>query len=438
MAANPADQCLQVETTRVQSTSLQEFVRAFNACETPKDAVKLVQDITKVLTALISVQSDSVHVSIASLAGVLMGECSLPMEAAVAELSSKISCRSSDVELPMTCTSFLDDDGSEVDVTGHLKNHARLTMKASLSSDDVGRLMYQAGDSVKVELLGQCLGHHGEFWKQVALSYPMNFACFAGMDIVTAIRAYLWCFRLPGEAAQIERIMEGFSRSYYHHNTSSDRDERQVIDGEFTSKEVRGLVKHKSCWDSEAVGWYVQQPLSGPKLLPCCVHCGALDGDAGDLVACQGCNVVHFCRKCRKSASRYGHAVVGMIGYGRACVAAKCAAGSLGPDYNIITFQRSLRGNGTLETTAVSEESLQWEAVSPFKTQDSVMVLAYAIIMLTTNLHSPNVKEKMKKHEFIKQNRGVNGNDENFPGDFLSKVYDDMQREKLTVMRNVN
>jgi len=127
-----------------------------------------------------------------------------------------------------------------------------------------------------------------------------------------------------------------------------------------------------------------------------------------------------------------------LIGYGRACVAAKRAAGSLEPDYNIITFQRSLRGNGTLETTAVSEESLQWEAVSPFKTQDSVMVLAYAIIMLTTNLHSPNVKEKMKKHEFIKQNRGVNGNDENFPGDFLSKVYDDMQREKLTVMRNVN
>ena len=65
------------------------------------------------------------------------------------------------------------------------------------------------------------------------------------------------------------------------------------------------------------------------------------------------------------------------------------------------------------------------------------MVLAYAIIMLTTNLHSSNVKEKMKKHEFIAQNRDVNGGS-NFPGDFLAKIYDDVQKEELKVMRKVD
>merc|ERR1712093_967325 len=87
-----------------------------------------------------------------------------------------------------------------------------------------------------------------------------------------------------------------------------------------------------------------------------------------------------------------------------------------------------MSGHGATETSVVSEDSLNWAPVSPFRTQDSVMVLAYAIIMLTTNLHSANVKDKMKKHEFIKQNNDVNGGD-NFPGDFLSKIYDDIKQE---------
>jgi hypothetical protein len=123
-----------------------------------------------------------------------------------------------------------------------------------------------------------------------------------------------------------------------------------------------------------------------------------------------------------------------MIGYGRACIAARHFAGTLGTDLRI-SYQRSLTGNGPLETSVVSDECLNWETESPFKSQDSVMVLAYAIIMLTTNLHSAKVKDKMKKHEFIKQNRTVNDGD-NFPGDFLGKIYDDIKREELKVMRS--
>merc|ERR1712232_141414 len=117
------------------------------------------------------------------------------------------------------------------------------------------------------------------------------------------------------------------------------------------------------------------------------------DGDAGDLVACQGCNVVHFCRKCRRDACRYGHAVVGMVGYGRACVAARREMGLLGQDLEI-TYQVM---GGMEKKSVVSKTDLEWEQVSPFRTQDSIFVLSYAIIMLATNLHSAKVKEKMKK-----------------------------------------
>lgn len=43
-----------------------------------------------------------------------------------------------------------------------------------------------------------------------------------------------------------------------------------------------------------------------------------------------------------------------------------------------------------------------------FASADAPYVLAYSIIMLTTDLHSPQVKNKMTKEQFIKNNRGIN------------------------------
>merc|ERR1719356_397106 len=276
------------------------------------------------------------------------------------------------------------------------------------------------------------------------MSFPENFILFKGMDIVPAIRAYLWCFRLPGEAAQIDRILSGFARSYFRFNTPetkespphapeektrsprlSDSDSDESTDED----EDREIVGQRRSWDAVAPGWYVRQPLSGPQQLPCCVHCGNLDGECGDLLPCQGCNLVHFCRRCRRRASQCGHSVVGTLGYGRACVAAKQEAGDLALDQQI-AFRRTM--SGRVGTATVSKRSCHWERVSPFKNEDSVMVLAYAIVMLTTNLHSSKVKSKMEKHQFIKQNVGVNGGG-NFPGDFLSQIYDDIRQEELKV-----
>ena len=38
---------------------------------------------------------------------------------------------------------------------------------------------------------------------------------------------------------------------------------------------------------------------------------------------------------------------------------------------------------------------------------DTILVLAFAIIMLNTDLHSPNVKRKMSKEEFTRNLRGM-------------------------------
>jgi hypothetical protein len=416
------------------ANSLEDFILAFNACQSPKEVLRLVQGVCKVFTAFVSVQSNSLEVHYTSLAGSLVDECRFPVESTVSQLASKMQQLLLEDGISATLVSFLDDAGDVVEETLPLKDYIRLTAHAGLSPSDVGRIMYQAGDRVSVELLGECLGSHADFWKEVAKSYPQNFACFAGMDLVEAIRNYLWRFRLPGEALQIERIMEGFSQSYFHYNTMLHKDERAMMDGDVNaSVESQAQVQQQGCWDEGAQGWYVHQPLSGPKLLPCCSHCGEIESETTELLVCQGCKVIHFCRKCRRNASRCGHAVVGMIGYGRACAAARIAAGTLNTDRQI-AVQRSLSGRGELETLVVPEESLNWVPVCPFRTQDAVFVLAFSIIMLTTNLHSANVKEKMKKHEFIKQNRETNGGG-NFPGDFLSRVYDDIKGAELKVMR---
>lgn len=76
--------------------------------------------------------------------------------------------------------------------------------------------------------------------------------------------------------------------------------------------------------------------------------------------------------------------------------------------------------------------------MSPFKSSDSVFVLAYSIIMLTTNLHNPSVpsKDKMSRAQFLSQNRGINDGS-NFPGDFLAMVYDDILAQELTVANGI-
>lgn len=52
-------------------------------------------------------------------------------------------------------------------------------------------------------------------------------------------------------------------------------------------------------------------------------------------------------------------------------------------------------------------------------TLDTCYILSFAIIMLNTSLHNPNVKDKTPLERFISMNRGINNGD-NLPDDLLS------------------
>eukprot|EP01098_Paradermamoeba_levis_P009332 TRINITY_DN3880_c0_g1_i1.p1 TRINITY_DN3880_c0_g1~~TRINITY_DN3880_c0_g1_i1.p1 ORF type:complete len:378 (+),score=135.79 TRINITY_DN3880_c0_g1_i1:1349-2482(+) len=57
-----------------------------------------------------------------------------------------------------------------------------------------------------------------------------------------------------------------------------------------------------------------------------------------------------------------------------------------------------------------------------FSDKDNVFVLAFSIIMLNTDAHNVNVKNKMTLEEFIKNNRGIN-NGADLPVEYLQGIY---------------
>ncbi|XP_076868997.1 brefeldin A-inhibited guanine nucleotide-exchange protein 1 isoform X2 [Brachyhypopomus gauderio] len=67
-----------------------------------------------------------------------------------------------------------------------------------------------------------------------------------------------------------------------------------------------------------------------------------------------------------------------------------------------------------------------------FASADTAYVLAYSIIMLTTDLHSPQVKNKMSKEQYIKMNRGINDS-KDLPEQYLSAIYDEIAGKKISM-----
>ncbi|KRZ20127.1 Brefeldin A-inhibited guanine nucleotide-exchange protein 1 [Trichinella pseudospiralis] len=65
-----------------------------------------------------------------------------------------------------------------------------------------------------------------------------------------------------------------------------------------------------------------------------------------------------------------------------------------------------------------------------FTSADTAYVLAYSIIMLTTDLHSPQVRNKMTKEQYIRMNRGINDSGD-LPEQYLSDIYDEIAGNEI-------
>jgi brefeldin A-inhibited guanine nucleotide-exchange protein len=74
------------------------------------------------------------------------------------------------------------------------------------------------------------------------------------------------------------------------------------------------------------------------------------------------------------------------------------------------------------------------------KSPDTVFVLAYSTIMLNTDLHSPQIKNKMTKPQFLNTNRGISKTEEgdrDLDPSFLGEIYDTILRDELKMQNRL-
>ncbi|KAM4597874.1 cytohesin-2 [Polymixia lowei] len=67
-----------------------------------------------------------------------------------------------------------------------------------------------------------------------------------------------------------------------------------------------------------------------------------------------------------------------------------------------------------------------------FQSTDTCYILSFAIIMLNTSLHNPNVKDKPPLERFISMNRGIN-NGKDLPDELLTKLYESIHNEPFKI-----
>ncbi|KAJ7904490.1 Sec7-domain-containing protein [Mycena olivaceomarginata] len=83
-----------------------------------------------------------------------------------------------------------------------------------------------------------------------------------------------------------------------------------------------------------------------------------------------------------------------------------------------------------------AERYIDGNTQTPFANADAAYVLAYSVILLNTDHYNPQVKKRMTKADFIKNNRGINDNAD-LPEQFLSDIYDEIDLNEIRMKDEV-
>uniref|UniRef100_A0A671XA46 Cytohesin 1b n=1 Tax=Sparus aurata TaxID=8175 RepID=A0A671XA46_SPAAU len=95
------------------------------------------------------------------------------------------------------------------------KKGIRFLIDSSLlknTSDDIAKFLYK-GEGLNKTAIGDYLGERDDFNIAVLHAF-LELHEFTDLNLVQALRQFLWSFRLPGEAQKIDRMMEAFAQRY--------------------------------------------------------------------------------------------------------------------------------------------------------------------------------------------------------------------------------
>jgi len=85
-----------------------------------------------------------------------------------------------------------------------------------MTAESVAKFLFRQ-ERLSKKQIGTFLGGHKDFNKEV-LNIFVSLHQFSHLLLVQALRQFLWSFRLPGEAMQIDRVMDAFAAQYCEQN----------------------------------------------------------------------------------------------------------------------------------------------------------------------------------------------------------------------------
>ncbi|KAF9534357.1 hypothetical protein CPB83DRAFT_844112 [Crepidotus variabilis] len=77
-----------------------------------------------------------------------------------------------------------------------------------------------------------------------------------------------------------------------------------------------------------------------------------------------------------------------------------------------------------------AERYMAGNTKTPFASAECAYVLAYSVILLNTDAHNPQIKKRMTKPDFVRNNRGINDGGD-LPEDFLSVIFDEIVSNEI-------
>ncbi|AFZ81715.1 Sec7 domain-containing protein [Theileria equi strain WA] len=275
------------------------------------------------------------------------------------------------------------------------------------NSNDIAIFIKYTPD-LDLKRVGEYLGTHKnpEFIRSVLNNFA-GLHCFSGLPVVMAIRYFLSSFRLPGESQQIERIIETFAKVYFESQPI------KKVDCSSEEKDSpRWIILEKHYWElvysqpntNAAPVEYTPDTIGDINFV---FQKYLISKDLVPLITRE-----RFTKIC-ESLNEINNLKSDMV-------------------VNEVNLEAD---NDVKETHIIHSSEIKTGFVS-LENSDVIFVLAYSIIMLNTDLHNQQIKNKMKLEDFIRNNKGINGG-KNLPFEFLEDIYLSIKNHEIKLHQNI-
>ncbi|CRH01497.1 protein transport protein SEC7, putative [Plasmodium relictum] len=270
------------------------------------------------------------------------------------------------------------------------------------------------------EFIGEYISHR----KNInILKHYVRLFDFCNLSLLSSLRLFLHYFKLPGEAQLIERILEHFSLCFFYSNPiygdldSVYKNENNKIVCLLKEEELSNIKRY-------ILIDYLNDNTNDNNNDKTITHTNSNNND--DTNTDKDNNMNHCVDtyknrcECDNSEDNFEYNIQKKI--------------NLKKNVDIKDYVHRNVYYISKKIQSMNEEEIKKKYVI-VENSDVIFILTYSIIMLNTDLHNNQVKNKMKLEEFIKNNRGIN-NGKNIDRIYLENLYNCILNEEIKLFSN--